>query len=124
MTMKNRGEKPGEYRIEDPTFLAIEDHQCPECGIKVDTVSGGVASTGINGPIRSALYEKRPAPKPGDPILCANCGLVTTLENNRLRPLSRQERRRLERSPKFKAMIAMLSTAIHFARAARRAANN
>ena len=64
----------------------IEEQRCQGCGYRMDTVSS--PATGRNA-------------QPGDPVLCMKCGLITTLENGQLRPLTVFEARQIRANPQL-----------------------
>jgi len=57
--------------------IKIPETVCLVCGDTMDTIS--------------SLDNKRPEPKPGQPVLCLTCGAAMTFENGRLRPFTKEE---------------------------------
>lgn len=63
--------------FEDDT-IRVPEIPCPQCGQRLDSVS---ALDGLG----------KPDPKPGNLVVCLNCGMAATMENGRIRPFTSTE---------------------------------
>jgi hypothetical protein len=86
-----------------PDTVAIPETRCLECGHTFNAIGTGDGSV--------------PAPHPGDPVACIDCGAVMTFENGRLRGFTEAEAYDLIADEKTLDNLARLVRNIHLLRA-------
>lgn len=86
----------------DPDVIRIPKTACLQCRHTLDSIGTNDGS--------------RPAPQPGDAIVCIRCGAVQTIENGKLRPFTDSELDTLQSDPEWLRELARMVAKVYILR--------